>query len=127
MSISKKIMRLVALVVVVMSITVSCKKDDLHENSICVTRTATHLTIENNTDKVFYIVSFGQNILPLIDWAPTCSDNIVQPNSSINQEFSLIAGYSDNDKLVAYWWECAGREPQTMHSVILDMNQTVCQ
>lgn len=120
-------MRFVPIVLVVVTLTISCKKNNLDENSICFTRTATHLKIDNNTDKVLYIASYGQKILSLIYWVPACGSNNVQPNSSISQEFSSIAGYSDNDKLVVYWWECDGSNPRTMHSVILDTNQTLCQ
>lgn len=120
-------MRFVVTVLVVMSILVSCKKDSLGENSICFTRTATHLKIENNTDKVFYTASFGQKILSLIYWVPTCGNNTVQPNSSISQGLSAIAGYSDTDKLVVYWWECADSDPQIIHNVILEIDQTVCR
>ena len=120
-------MRFVAIVLLVMSLAVSCKKENPNENSICFTRTTTHLKIENNTNKVIYIASYGQKILSLIYWAPSCGSNNVQPNSSIIQEFSSIAGYSDNDKLVVYWWECDGSNPKTMHHVILDINQTICQ
>ena len=120
-------MRFVVFVLVVMSMTVSCKKDNPDESSICFTRTATHLKIENNTSKEIYIASFGQRILALIDWVPTCGNNNVQPNSSTIVEFSSITGYSDNDKLVVFWWECDGNNPRTMHNVILDIDQTVCQ
>lgn len=120
-------MRFVAIVLVVMSIMVSCKKDSLDENSMCFTRTATHLKIENNTDKVFYMASFGQRILALIDWGPTCTtNNNIQPNSSVSLELSAITGYSDNDKLVVYWWECTNGRIQQVRSGILDGNQAAC-
>ncbi|HEY5773287.1 MAG TPA: hypothetical protein VIS75_11690 [Chitinophagaceae bacterium] len=120
-------MRFLIFVLVVLFLTTSCKKNNENENSICFTRTATQLKIENNTNKVLYIASFGQNILPLIDWAATCGNNNVQPNSYINRELSSIAGYSDNDKLVVYWWECTNGNVQQMYNVILDSNQTDCQ
>ena len=109
----------------ILFITTSCKKNN--EGSICFTRTSTQLKIENNTTKALYIASFGQNILSLIDWAPTCGNNNVQPGSSIDLELSSITGYSSNDKLVVYWWECNSGNVQQMHTVILDNNQKVCQ
>lgn len=127
LSIKENHMRLVIFVLLALILTNSCKKNNEIDNSICFTRTATQLIIENNTNKVLYIASFGQNILPLIDWAPICGNNNVQPNSSINQELSSITGYSDSDKLVVYWWECTAGDVQQMHTVILDSNQTVCQ
>lgn len=122
-------MRFVVIVFVVLCLTVSCKKDKPGKNSICFIRTTTHLKIENNTDKVLYTASFGQNILPLILWAPGCGNKGIQPHSSIEQELSSITGYSGNDKLVVYWWECIGDKPQTetMHNVILDIDETECQ
>jgi hypothetical protein len=120
-------MRFLIFVLVVLFLTTSCKKNNENKNSICFTRTATQLKIENNTNKVLYIASFGQNILPLIYWAPTCGNNSVQPNSSINQEFSSITGYSDSDKLVVYWWECTDGDAQQIHNVTLDTNQSACQ
>ena len=120
-------MRFVAIVLAVMSLMVSCKKDNPDENSICFTRTATHLKIENKTDKVFYTASFGQRILALIDWGATCSNNNIQPNSSISRELSTITGYSDTDKLVVYWWECTNGRVQQVQNVILDSNQTACR
>ena len=120
-------MRFVIFVLFVLLLTTSCKKNSENEDSICFTRTATQLKIENNTNKVLYIASFGQNILQVIYWGPTCSYNNVQSNSSINLELSSIAGYSDSDKLVVYWWECTNGNVQQMHSVILDSNQTICQ
>lgn len=68
-------MRFAAIVLALVSITFSCTKEELNENSICFTRTATQLKIENNTNKVLYIASFGQNILPVIYWVPTCGNN----------------------------------------------------
>jgi len=120
-------MRFLIFVLVVLFLTTSCKKNNENEDSICFTRTATQLKIENNTNKVLYIASFGQNILPLIDWAATCGNNNVQPNSSINRELSSITGYSNSDKLVVYWWECSAGNVQQMHNVILDSKQTACQ
>ena len=120
-------MRLLIFVFVLLFFATSCKKNNENETSICFTRTATHLKIENNSNKVLYIVSFGQNILPLIDWAPTCGNNNVQPSSSIDKELSSIVGYSNNDKLVVYWWECTGGNVQQIHTVILNSDQSVCQ
>ena len=60
-------MRFVAILLTTMLMMVSCKKVKPTKHSICFTRTNTRLKIENNTDKVLYITSFGQSILPLID------------------------------------------------------------
>ena len=127
LSIKKNYMRFVVFVLIVLFLATSCKKNNENENSICFTRTATHLKIENNTNKLLYTASFGQKILPLILWAPGCVNNNVQPHSSLNIELSSITGYSDDDKLVAYWWECRNGDVQEIHTVILDKNQAVCQ
>ena len=120
-------MRFVIFVLVVLLLTTSCKKNSDNNDSICFTRTATHLKIENHTNKVLYIASFGQQILSVIYWAPTCGNNNLQPNSSISQELYSITGYSDSDKLVVYWWECTNGVAQQMRHVVLDINQAVCQ
>jgi hypothetical protein len=125
LSVKKNYMRFLFFILFVLLLGTSCKKNN--ENSICFTRTATQLKIENNTNKVLYTASFGQEILALIDWAPTCSNSTIQPYSSLNVELSSIAGYSDNDKLVVYRWECINGQVQQMHNVILDSNQAVCQ
>lgn len=67
--------------------------------------------------------------MPLILWGPGCGNNGIQPNSSTEQELSSITGYSGNDKLVVYWWECTGDKPQTetMQNVILETDETECQ
>jgi hypothetical protein len=119
-------MRFLVFMLVVLLQTTSCKKNNKNPGSICFTRTATHLNIENNTDKVVYTTSFGQKILPLIYWAPSCGNNNVQPNSSISIELSSITGYSNDDKLAVYWWECSNGEAQQIQHVILDRDQTVC-
>ena len=127
LSIKENHMRFVIFVLVVSLLTTSCKKNSDNKDSICFTRTATHLKIENNTDKVLYVASFGQKILSLIYWEPTCGNNNVQPGSSISQELHLSTGYSDSDKLVVYWWECINGDARQMRYVVLDTNQTVCQ
>ena len=127
LSIKENPMRFVVYVFVLLFLATSCKKNNDNQDSICFTRTATQLKIENNTNKVLYTASFGQKILPLIFWAPACGNNYVQPHSSLNIDLSSITGYSDDDKLVAYWWECSNGNVLEIHTVILDKNQTVCQ
>jgi hypothetical protein len=107
----------------------SCKKScpDRPENKICFSRTSTELKIENNINKEFYFAAFGQNILPLIDWAPLCDNNSISANRSVHKDLSTIPGYSDNDSLVVYWWECNENNPGQIQFVTLDPNQTVCK
>lgn len=105
----------------------SCKKDEEKENTICFTRTATKLKIENNTNEIVYIAPFGQNFSYTIDWAPLCSNNNVQANSSIEMELSSITGYTNDDKIVVYWWECSGNNSQNVYDVALNKNQSDCQ
>lgn len=120
-------MRFLIIILVVLSQTTACTKNNENQESICFTRTATHLKIENNTNKVVYTTSFGQKILPLIYWAPTCGTSNIEPNNSISVGLSSINGYTDDDKLVVYWWECTNGEFQQIHNVILDSGQTICQ
>ncbi|HEV8284988.1 MAG TPA: hypothetical protein VGQ09_11805 [Chitinophagaceae bacterium] len=109
--------------------TSSCKKSEkeVQSNKICFSRTLTELKIENNTDKKIYFVAFGQNVLPLIDWIPTCGDNNVSANSSMQKDLTTITGYLNNNLLVVYWWECTGNNPGQIQNVTLDKNQSVCQ
>jgi hypothetical protein len=84
------------------------------------------LNIKNNTGKTIYFISFGEDILPLIDWAPNCSNNAISANISVNKNLSEIAGYSDEDKLAIYWWECTGNNAGEIHSVLLNKYEKEC-
>jgi hypothetical protein len=64
----------------------SCKKSNL--GPICFSRTSTELKIQNHTDKEFYFLAFGQNILPVIDWFPSCGNNSIGANSEVNKDLS---------------------------------------
>ena len=122
----KNRMRPLFIALILVSISISCQKSK-ENSSICFTRTQTELIIKNNTGQAYYFVAFGQNILPLIDWAPFCGNNEVASNSSIGKQLSSVTGYIDSDLLVVYWWECTGTSPGQVHSVVLDRNQTACE
>jgi len=87
----------------------------------------TELKIENNTNKRFYFIAFGQNILPLIDWAPICGNNDLSASSSVHKNLSAITGYLGDDLLVVYWWECTGSNPGQIQYVTLGKTQSVCR
>jgi hypothetical protein len=108
-------------------ITSSCKKEKEQSNKICFTRTLTELKIENNTNKKFYFIAFGQNILTLINWGPVCGNNSISASSSVHKDLSTITGYLADDLLVVYWWECSGSNPGQIQYVTLDKNQSVCR
>jgi hypothetical protein len=105
---------------------ISCTKSK-ESNKICFTRTSTALNIRNTTSKTIYFAAFGQKILSLIDWAPDCSNNEVSSNSSVNKKLSTLPGYSDDDMLVVYWWECTGSNPGEIHSVLLNEYEKECR
>ena len=105
----------------------SCSKKDSEQNKICFTRTMTDLKIENNTNKTIYFTAFGQNILPLIDWIPSCSNSGVAANSSVSKNLSTITGYLQEDKLIVYWWECTANKAGAIHSVLLNKYDRDCQ
>lgn len=106
----------------------SCSKNSGSRlNKLCFTRTATNLKVENNTNKIIYYAAFGEEILPLIDWAPSCTNNNVAAQSSITKELSTIAGYVEKDKLVVYWWQCNGNTNGEIHTLSLHKNQVECQ
>jgi hypothetical protein len=119
-------MRPVLLVFSLLLLTTSCSKSK-ESGKICFTRTVTGLNIKNNTDKTIYYTAFGQNILPLIDWIPACNDNVVPSQSSISKNLSTIAGYSSEDKLVVYWWECTANKAAEFHSIVLNKYEKECR
>jgi len=110
---------------VLLTTLLSCKKSSV--GPICFSRMSTGLKIENHTDKEFYFVAFGQNILPVIDWFPNCGNNGIAANSEVNKDLSSITGYLDNDEVVVFWWECNGNNPGEIQQVVLDKEQTVCK
>ena|SRR5215216_277009 len=105
---------------------ISCSKNK-EPNKICFTRTLNELKIKNNTSKTVYFAAFGESILPLIDWAPGCVNNGMPANSSVNKKLSEIPGYSNEEKLVVYWWECTANKPGEIHSLLLNKYQEECQ
>jgi hypothetical protein len=106
---------------------ISCKKTVSESGQICFTRTLTELKIENNSGKQIYFIAFGQNILPLIDWAPICNNNYIIAHGSINIPVTQIDGYMSNDPVVVYWWKCVDNNPVQIRDVELDNNQSVCK
>jgi hypothetical protein len=123
----KNVMRPLLVVLSLVLIITSCKKNRENKNGICFTRTSTELKIENNSNEDYYFVGFGQNILPLIDWAPICGNNNIPPRNSVNSLLSSITGYSDYDLLVVYWWKCTGTTPGEIEIVVLNRNQSACR
>ena len=120
-------MRLLYLILGIVLITASCRKNKETANSICFTRTSTELIIKNDTNQEYYFTAFGQSILPLIDWAPLCDNNSIPAKGTVRKQLSSVTGYLDNDLLVVYWWKCTGNNPGETHTVVLDRNQTTCQ
>jgi len=126
LSTKKNLMRLVLIALILVSISISCKKSN-ETGSICFTRTQTELKIKNNSSQSYYFTAFGQSVLPLINWAPLCSNNGISAKSSLGKQLATIYGYSDSESIVVFWWECAGNTPGEVFSVVLDRNQTVCK
>jgi hypothetical protein len=125
----KNSMKFIFIVFSFFVLTISCSKKSStveRSNKICFDRTATELKIENNTGKIIYFAAFGQNILPVINWGPFCRDNFVSANTSVNKKLVTITGYSANDKLVIYWWECPGGISGQIQNIILNKSQVIC-
>jgi hypothetical protein len=100
----------------------------MEEGKICFTRTSSELKIENHTGKEFHFTTFGQTSLALIDWGPFCTaNNQIPADGTISQDLSAIYGYSDNDLLAVYWWECTGNKAGEIQYAALDKSQTVCK
>lgn len=108
-------------------ITLSCKKTK-EDGKICFSRTSSQLQIENHTRKTFHFAAFDQESLAFINWGPFCKpENEMPANSTIDEDLSAIYGYSDNNPLVVYWWECDGDTAGEIQYVVLNKNQTVCR
>jgi hypothetical protein len=110
-------------------ISISCKKSK-QLNKVCFTRTLTELKIENNTNKKIHFAAFGHNILPYILWIKNCADTIdnsLDAQSSRFISLSSLSGYSNNDLVVVFWWECYGNIPAQDQNVVLERNQSECR
>jgi hypothetical protein len=103
----------------------SCKKED-NTGKICFTRTSTNLVIENQSSETYYYASFDKNILPLIFWAPFCTDNKVAPGYSINIDLNTIMGYQSSDEIVVYYWQCTGTNHNEIRFKNLSHSETAC-
>lgn len=104
----------------------ACKRDKEVSDGICFTRTLANLVIENNSSKTYYYASYGQNILPLIDWAAFCQNNLL-PRQSITIDLNTIPGYLNTDNLVVYYWRCSNNVAREVSPVILSSSQKVCK
>jgi len=118
-------MRFKLLVFSFLTLAISCSKTN-ESNKICFTRTSTDLNIKNNTGKTIYFISFGEDVLPLIDWIPNCSNNSVPANSSVSKKLATLTGYSAEDKLAVYWWECTANNAGEIHFMLLDKYEKEC-
>ena len=124
----KRFMKLITVVCLLVIIHSSCKKSTAEANKICFSRTSTELEIENNSDKKFFFVAFGQRLIPLVDWAPSCNDNIsISPKNSLHKSLSSILGYAENDALVVYYWECTGSTSGPIQMIMLEKYSHECR
>lgn len=107
----------------------SCNKaGETEPGKICFTRTNNQLKINNDTGGDIHFTAFGQNILPVINWAPSCGEeNTVAAKRSASKELSSLSGYADNDELVVYWWECSCNTAGQVQNVTLNKNEIKCK
>ncbi len=96
-------------------------------SEVCVQRTATQLIITNNTGKDIYYTAFDETVLPLIDWGPFCSNNVVSHNSSIRIDVTNITTTSSH-AVAFFWWSCKNGTAETeIKTLVVNAFETKCR
>jgi hypothetical protein len=76
-----------------------------------VTPMASELVVQNETSMRVHRIIIGQDLVPVIDWIPTCTDaNAIEAGKEEHLAYQNIPGYAAGKNVVVYWWHPVPRE-----------------
>ena len=94
------------------------------EDKVRISTTSNDIIIHNQLDERIYFFVVEQQILAVINWAPSKSGPVIKSRKSVNIPFNKIFnGKSEQvksgDKVVVYWWTNSLQDFNDVHSEVI--------
>ena len=95
-------------------------------NAVNIFTTSTNLIINNQLSEKIYFFAVEQQILTVINWAPSKSGPTIQSGKSCKIPFHEILNgkpepVKSGDKVVVYWWTYALQDFNDVHSEVIEI------
>jgi len=94
------------------------------EDKVSISATSSHIIINNQLSEEIYYFVVEQQILAVIDWAPSTSGPVIKSIESLKIPFNDIYNgkqepVKSGDKIVVYWWTNTIQDFNGVHSEVI--------